>query len=86
MRKQCDQLFDQLVKRDKQFEMQGSDNGGGAIAMQPAQQRANAEFEERILKIKELCIATFILEMTRTLKVDEKQAVKSYCDKILFRA
>jgi hypothetical protein len=38
------------------------------------------------MKIKELCIATFILEMTRALKPDEKQAVKSYCDKLLFRA
>lgn len=56
------------------------------MTVQPGQQRASAEFEERILKIKELCIATFILEMSRTLKVDEKQAVKSYCDKILFRA
>ena len=38
------------------------------------------------MKIKELCIATFLLELTRALKPDEKQAVKSYCDKVLFRA
>ncbi len=48
--------------------------------------KVNQDFEDRIMKIKELCIATFLLDMTRSLKYDEKQAVKSYCDKVLFRA
>ena len=32
----------------------------------------NQEFEGRITKIKELCVAAFILEMTRSLKREEK--------------
>ena len=55
-------------------------------SMQQQTKPSNATFEERITKIKEICVATFILEMTRSLKPDEKQAVKSYCDKVLFRA
>lgn len=47
------------MKRDKQFELQASEG---------AAPQTNPEFEERITKIKELCIATFLLEMTRSLK------------------
>jgi hypothetical protein len=34
--------------------------------------KVNQDFEDRIMKIKELCIATFLLDMTRSLKYDEK--------------
>lgn len=44
------------------------------------------EFEDRVQKIKEMCVATTILHITRTLMPEDKQLVKSYCDKVLFRA
>ena len=53
------------MKRDKQFELQASEGGNTPI-------KTSADFEERITKIKELCIATFFLDMTRSLKSDEK--------------
>lgn len=72
VREQCERLFEQLVKRDKQSELDNSKiitNGQSKLGSSPP---VNQEFEGRILKIKELCIATFILELTRTLKPADK--------------
>ncbi len=78
VREQCERLFEQLVKRDKQSDLDNSkmtaninnNNGLGGGQMKPVP--VNQEFEGRITKIKELCVATFILEMTRSLKPNEK--------------
>lgn len=40
----------------------------------------------KIQSIKEFCIAATILEMTRTLKREDRLVLKSFCDKALFRA
>jgi hypothetical protein len=68
VREQCERLFEQLVKRDKQSELENSK----VVNAQQKSAPVNQEFEGRIMKIKELCIATFLLEMTRSLKQDEK--------------
>lgn len=84
MREQCERLFEQLVKRDKQSEQlmmmdnskitnnQNNNNNNHLHAVGGKAMPVNAEFEAKITKIKELCVATFILEMTRTLKPHEK--------------
>ena len=41
--------------------------------------------EDRVQEIKEYCVACMIMEMTRSLTVDDKQMVKSYCDRMLLR-
>lgn len=44
-----------------------------------------SEFEERITRIKELCIATLLLEMTRSLDREKKGKVRGFCDQTLFQ-
>ena len=41
------------------------------------------ELKEEMEKIKVLCIATHILELTRTLKDDRKELLAAYCDKVM---
>ena len=70
VKEQCERLFEQLVKRDKQSEIDNSKIITNN--QQKSSPPVNQEFEGRILKIKELCVATFILELTRTLKPADK--------------
>lgn len=47
----------------------------------------NADYiHDKIQAIKEYCIATTILEMTRSLKKEDRLTIKMFCDKVLFRA
>ena len=43
------------------------------------------ELKEEMEKIKVLCIATHILEMTRYLETAKKDALASYCDQVMLR-
>lgn len=78
-----EKLFEALLKRDRQFRdgeaLQLALPSGGKLDQQVSY------VEERVQEIKEYCIACMIMEMTRTLTVDDKQMVKSYCDRMLLR-
>ena len=60
-REQCRHLWELLVKRDQQL-----------MAVEGGQTSSDDQLEDRINKIKELCVATFILEITRTLSPSDK--------------
>ena len=79
-----EKLFEALLKRDRQFR----DGEEAQLALPSSGGKLDQQqdfVEERIQEIKEYCIACMIMEMTRTLSVDDKQMVKSYCDRMLLR-
>ena len=41
------------------------------------------ELKEEIEKIKVMCIATHIMEITRRLSEEKKKKLEAYCDKVM---
>ena len=70
----ADQLFNSLVQRDQ--EMIRKNN------MLDSYDGIEDELKGEMEKIKVLCIATHIMEMTRMLPEEKKRALQRFCDEI----
>ena len=84
---QCKKLYEALIKRDLQNQSIQIDYSQNKINLMNQGNEKNMDLiEEKMQMIKEYCISTTILEMTRSLKREDRLTIKSFCDKVIFRA